>query len=37
MTDYCDDGAGLINGESIQHGIINDDNLNHLPESFIEQ
>lgn len=37
MTDYCDDGAGLINGESIQHGIISDDNLNHLPESFIEQ
>ena len=29
--------AGLINGESIQHGIISDDNLNHLPESFIEQ
>ena len=37
MTDYCDDGVGLINGESIQHGIINDDNLNHLPESFIQQ
>ena len=37
MSDYCEDGIGLINGESIQHGIINDDNLNHLPESFIEQ
>lgn len=37
MSDYCDDGVGLINGESIQHGIVNDDNLNHLPESFIEQ
>ena len=37
MSDYCDGGIGLINGESIQHGIINDDNLNHLPESFIQQ
>ena len=37
MSDYCEDGIGLINGGSIQHGIINDDNLNHLPESFIEQ
>lgn len=37
MSDYCDEGVGLINGESIQHGIINDDNLNHLPESFIQQ
>ena len=27
MSDYCEDGIG----------IINDDNLNHLPESFIEQ
>lgn len=26
----------MINGESIQHGIINDDNLNHLPESFVQ-
>ncbi|EGG87423.1 hypothetical protein HMPREF0987_00539 [Lachnospiraceae bacterium 9_1_43BFAA] len=37
MSDYCDTGVGLINGESIQHGIINDDNLNYLPESFIQQ
>ena len=37
MRDYCDSGIGLINGESIQHGIINDDNLNYLPESFIQQ
>ena len=37
MSDYCDEGVGLINGESIQHGIINDDNLNHLPEFFIQQ
>lgn len=37
MRDYCDEGVGLINGESIQHGIINDDNLNHLPEFFIQQ
>ena len=37
MSDYCDEGVGLINGESIQHGIINDDNLNHLPEAFIQQ
>ena len=37
MSDYCDEGVGLINGESIQHGIINDDNLNHLPEYFIQQ
>ena len=36
MSDYCDEGVGLINGESIQHGIINDDNLNHLPESFVQ-
>lgn len=37
MSDYCDDGIGLINGESIQHGIINGDNLNYLPEAFIQQ
>ena len=37
MSDYCEDGVGLINGESIQHGIINDDNLNYLPESFIKE
>lgn len=37
MSDYCEDGIGLINGESIQHGIINDENLNHLPEEFLKQ
>ena len=37
MSDYCDDGIGLINGESIQHGMINDDNLNYLPKTFIQQ
>ena len=37
MSDYCDDGIGLINGESIQHGMINDINLNHLPEIFTQK
>lgn len=37
MSDYCDDGTDLINGESIQHGIINDDNLKHLPKTFVQQ
>ena len=37
MSDYCDDGIGLINGESIQHGTINDNNLNYLPKTFIQQ
>ena len=37
MSDYCNDGIGLINGESIQYGMINDNNLNHLPETFIQQ
>lgn len=37
MSDYCDEGASLINGESIQHGIINDNNLKYLPEKFIQQ
>ena len=35
--DYCDDGVSLINGESIQHGHIEDSNLNHLPYDFIEK
>lgn len=37
MDDYCDCGIVLINGESIQHGMINDYNLIHLPELFIQQ
>ena len=37
MSDYCNDGIDLINGESIQHGMINGDKLNHLPETFIQQ
>ena len=35
--DYCNDGVALINGESIQHGNIDDSNLNHLPDTFIER
>ena len=33
--DYCEDGVPLINGESIQHGKIDDSNLNNLPASFV--
>src|SRR5699024_4432027 len=35
--DYCDDGIGLINGESIQHGKIDGSNINYLPEDFLNQ
>ena len=35
--DYCADGVPLINGESIQHGKIDDSNLNNLPVSFVEE
>ena len=34
--DYCSDGVPLINGESIQHGTIDDSNLNFLPANFIK-
>ncbi|MDY6295234.1 MAG: restriction endonuclease subunit S [Schwartzia succinivorans] len=33
--DYCENGVPLINGESIQHGKIDDHNLNNLPSSFV--
>ena len=33
--DYCENGVPLINGESIQHGKIDDSNLNNLPSSFV--
>ena len=35
--DYCEDGVPLINGESIQHGKIDNSNLNNLPVSFINE
>ena len=35
--DYCESGIGLINGESIQHGKIDDSNLNFLPRNFLEK
>ncbi|MCD7746337.1 MAG: restriction endonuclease subunit S [Lachnospiraceae bacterium] len=35
MEDYCDSGISLINGESIQHGKIDEANMNHLPENFL--
>ena len=34
--DYCQGGLPLINGESIQHGRIDDGNLNYLPKSFAD-
>ena len=35
--DYQENGVKLINGESIQHGYIDDSNMNFLPESFREE
>ena len=35
--DYCDNGVCLINGESIQHGKIEESNINYLPEDFLNQ
>ena len=35
--DYCEDGVPLINGESIQHGKIDNSNLNNLPVSFVNE
>lgn len=35
--DYCDNGVGLINGESIQYGKIDGSNMNYLPEDFLNQ
>ena len=34
---YCDSGVALINGQSIQHGWIDDNNMNYLPEAFLQQ
>ena len=34
--DYQVSGISLINGESIQHGYIDNSNMNYLPESFKE-
>lgn len=35
MNDYVENGVPLINGESIQHGYINDNNMNYLPLHFL--
>lgn len=35
--DYCLDGVALINGESIQHGVIDGTNLNYLPQNFLNE
>ncbi len=35
--DYCESGVRLINGESIQHGKIDDTNLKFLPNNFLQQ
>lgn len=35
MNDYVENGVPLINGESIQHGNINDNNMNYLPFHFL--
>lgn len=35
MNDYVKNGVPLINGESIQHGYINDNNMNYLPLHFL--
>lgn len=35
--DYCKSGVALINGQSIQHGVIDNKNLNFLPEDFLSK
>lgn len=37
LEDYCLNGVGLINGESIQHGYIEDANMNKLPFEFLNR
>ena len=34
---YCASGVPLINGQSIQHGWIDDNNINYLPEVFLQK
>ena len=34
---YCDSGVALVNGQAIQHGWIDDNNMNYLPETFLQQ
>ena len=34
---YCESGVALINGQSIQHGYIENSNMNYLPEAFLQQ
>lgn len=34
---YCASGVALVNGQAIQHGWIDDNNMNYLPETFLQQ
>lgn len=35
LCDYVTNGIPIINGEAIQHGFINGNNLNYLPNQFL--
>ena len=37
MNDYTSDGVNIINGESINHGCVESNNWNYLPNSFLEK
>lgn len=34
---YCESGVALVNGQSIQHGYIENSNMKYLPEAFLQQ
>ena len=35
MNDYCNRGVPIINGESIQHGKIESNSFNYLPDNYL--
>ena len=34
LEDYTEIGVPIVNGESIQHGVVSSNNFNYLPDSF---